>query len=307
MILLHAWPLERRPWLRPLQLAGLHACTNAELSAASQSRHGTLPVLQVVQLGRDYDTLSVDLTAQVHERHPSSAKCTMPSPHAHRHLRHVTGISALRQYHDGQQEQQGSAGAASSDAVSVSTGSTDRSEQAAAPSATSSGKPSGGRLRVQVRAEAITSGVVPQPGQAPAADSRIPSLDIRVEGQRLHAPVIERLIELPMDIDTGRVGAVAGRAPQRCPARHPAAVMTCDCALLKIQPFMGNVCSAIDACSGDQLACPSAGLSEGAMLTMRLSYLQADGELRIYSHDAASWHFPEFYGRVNVRSAWPVL
>ena len=29
--------------------------------------------------------------------------------------------------------------------------------------------------------------------------------------------------------------------------------------------------------------------------------LQADGELRIYSHDADSWHFPEFYGRVNVR------
>jgi hypothetical protein len=54
-----------------------------------------------------------------------------------------------------------------------------------------------------------------------------------VEGRGLHAPIIERLIELPMDISAGR----------------------------------------------------------------------ADGELRICSHDAASWHFPEFYGRVAVRCA----
>lgn len=29
--------------------------------------------------------------------------------------------------------------------------------------------------------------------------------------------------------------------------------------------------------------------------------MQATGELRLSCADAASWHFPEFYGRVSVR------
>lgn len=79
----------------------------------------------------------------------------------------------------------------------------------------------------------MTSGVIPEPGEASQPGVPVPSLDIRVEGNNLHAPLIERLIELPMDIAAGR----------------------------------------------------------------------ATGELTIRSHDPASWHFPEFHGRVAVREA----
>ena len=67
-----------------------HACLPCVLTWLTLSG---LP--QSVRLGACYDKLSVDLTARPHERHPSSAKCTMPSPHAHRHLRHVTGTAAM--------------------------------------------------------------------------------------------------------------------------------------------------------------------------------------------------------------------
>jgi hypothetical protein len=34
-------------------------------------------------------------------------------------------------------------------------------------------------------------------------------LDVSVRGRQLHAPLIERLLELPMDIHSGRVGRCA--------------------------------------------------------------------------------------------------
>lgn len=151
-----------------------------------------------------------------HERQPSSAKCTMPSPHAHRHLRNATGIAAMRTYgHVGSAAVSGS-GPEEAAETSSSTTST---------AAAFSGRPTGGKLRVRLDASGITSGAVPPvetqglavatssvQGEAvqPAATTQtVPILDIRVEGRALHAPLIERLIELPMDINDGRV-SVAG-------------------------------------------------------------------------------------------------
>jgi hypothetical protein len=174
----------------------------------------TATPLQSVRLGSGYDTLRVDLSASPHERHPSSNKCTMLSPHAHRHLRHVTGIAALRAQ-DQQHEVQ----------------STKRAADSSVPALESAfrGRPAGGRVHVRVEASGVVSGVVPPPPgpqalpakggsgscaqdtapQDTAPSSNVPRLDIVVEGRGLHAPIIERLIELPMDISAGRVGHAA--------------------------------------------------------------------------------------------------
>lgn len=169
-----------------------------------------------MRLGKGYDQLWVDLSASPHERHPSSAKCTMPSPHAHRHLRHVTGLAASSAY------QHSMAAAAAGDAAAVEAaaaaaeGRTSRPACAAAEegltaAAAYAQQPTGGRVRIQVEAAGIVSGSVPPPGAAPAPGMRVPTLDIRIRGQDLHAPILERLIELPMDIDAGRVGGWVGK------------------------------------------------------------------------------------------------
>jgi hypothetical protein len=213
----------------------------------------------------------LDITAQPQERHPSAAKCTMPSPHAHRHLRHVTGLAALRE-HELQEESAAAGGG--------------QQQAAAAPGTADSppfaGRPSGGRVRVLVEARGIASGEVPPPGQPTPPGGKVPSLDITVEGRDLHAPLIERLVELPMDINAGRVSR---------------------CGCFGTEPTVW-----IGSCMGTYLV---AGVEEWDMAYLcpgkcsdhlpARCCLQANGELRIYSHDADSWHFPEFYGRVNVR------
>jgi hypothetical protein len=234
------------------------------------------PVPQTMRLGPAYDTLSVDISAAPHERHPSALRCTMPSPHAHRHLRHVTGAAAMRAY-DQQQQQPASPSTAEEGADASS------SMPPAGPAF--SGRPTGGRVRIRVEASGLAEGAVPPAPAGPSlADGQsheqaagtasvpVPSLDIRVEGRRLHAPIIERLIELPMDISAGRASGAA-------------------------------------ACPGNMSLCrrrrPSLSHSMIVHFPLRspLCAVQADGELRICSHDAASWHFPEFHGRVNVRLA----
>lgn len=216
-----------------------------------------------MHLGSGYDTLRVNLSASPRERHPSSIKCTMPSPHSHRHLRHVTGVSALRvQDQQAEHEVQGA--------------------KEALESVFSEG-PTGGRVHVKVEASNVVRGTVPPPpgsqappegrpaacAQAAAPEPHVPRLDILVEGRGLHAPIIERLIELPMDISAGRVRA--------CPA------LAWACSVPMRLSLLGAV-----------------GCQAAPNPTQPRSK-QADGELRICSHDAASWHFPEFYGRVAVR------
>lgn len=265
--------------------------------------HAASPALpslapQSVRLGKGYDRLWVDLSASPHERHPSSAKCTMPSPHAHRHLRHVTGLAASSAY------QQNVAAAAAGDAAAAEAaaaaceGRADHAAGAAAAegltaAAAYARQPTGGRVRIQVEAAGIVSGTVPPPGTTPAPGARVPALDIRIRGQDLHAPILERLIELPMDIDAGRVrGWGSGKAGQP----HCVQVVQILHSSAADSAFIGCVNS------------PAAAgwLHEGALCSSlpapsAPTYLQVDGELRIYSHDADSWHFPEFYGRVNVR------
>lgn len=119
----------------------------------------------------------------------------MPSPHANRHLRHVTGLAALREH----ELQQTAAQCNGQQQVIASTVTTDDAF---------AGKPGGGRVRVLVAARGITSGEVPPPGEPTQPGVKVPTLDITVEGRDLHAPLIERLVELPMDISAGRVSCL---------------------------------------------------------------------------------------------------
>lgn len=175
----------------------------------------TVPLLQRVRLGARYDTLRVEVEATPYERHPSSARCTMPSPHAHRHLRHVTGAAAARAYQQllaaaaaGDEDAAAAAAAAAAGWDLPPTLAEAQAEMSTLTAAEAySGGPTGGRVEVVVDATGVTSGAVPGPGEAPAPGVRIPTLDVSIRGTNLHAPLIERLIELPMDISAGRVRA----------------------------------------------------------------------------------------------------
>ena len=211
-----------------LQGATLHAHIHGEQRPRTFEN-----VSAVVNLGRNYSTLALDIHALPRQRHPSEKKNTMPSPHANRNLRHVTGVAALAAYNQGQPA------------------------DAAAAAAASAAEPDGGKLRVRVRATDL---------QADTSKGLWPQLLISVAGQTLHAPLIERIVELPMDIHAGRVGGRVG------------AVL--------LLPLGGK------AASRTSLWCSDSSRA-----------MQANGELHIRSHDAASWRYPEFTGRVEVRGA----
>ena len=153
--------------------------------------------LQTALLGKDYDSLDITITADPHERDPASVKCTMPNPHGHRHLRHVTGRAAIRSHERVLSEPAGVAPSASSARTSI--------------------KPSGGRLRVHIQAAGIATYSVPP--EVPGG--RTPTMTVTVAGQDLHAPLVERILELPMDIHEGRVRCLARAA--RSPLPHSAA------------------------------------------------------------------------------------
>jgi len=116
----------------------------------------------------------------------------MLHPSAHRHLRQYTGLAAL----DALKASQEAAEVPAEPAV------TDTAE-ATIPSPASEqkprGRPTGGHLRVTVSATGVVENDLDQGGP------RVPDLSICVQGKNLHAPLIERIIELPMDIDAGRV------------------------------------------------------------------------------------------------------
>jgi hypothetical protein len=159
-----------------------------------------------MRLGPNYDTIAVDISATPQARDPASCKLTFLHANANRNLRHVTGLAA---------QQALLAGESSTEAPG------------AGPSAAPAAKQSGGHVRVQIDVTGI-AGCDFVPGAA-----RWPTMSIAVTGRDLHAPLVERLVELPMDIDEGR----------------------------------------------------------------------ANGQLVIRSHDAATWHYPEFHGRVAVRGS----
>lgn len=132
--------------------------------------------LQTVRFGPGYDALDVDIHADPHERDPASLKCTMLHPHAHRHLRDVTGRSASQ--------------AGGDDAASAPTTRDSANLGSHAPT--------GGHVQVLVRATGVVE------NDLGAGGPRMPSLEIIVRGRDLHAPLVERIIELPMDISAGR-------------------------------------------------------------------------------------------------------
>jgi hypothetical protein len=144
--------------------------------------------VQSVRLGKDYDSLDVVVTATPHTRDPASFKCSMPGEFSHRHLRHVTGLRAQR-------------AAASFPPDTSATSSTrveaaDGAGGAAARSPTLT--PQGGKVHVMVRASGVVNNDLVTQGP------RFPNLYVSVKGSDLHAPLIERIVELPMDITAGR-------------------------------------------------------------------------------------------------------
>ena len=186
-------------------------------------------------MGANYDSLAVDINALPHTRSPDSLKCTMLHPHAHRHLRDWTGMAALQ----AQEELEQVAAAAAADAAvveqlddvpkegGVQTTTSTPLESNKKEMKNSGTSPDGGKVRVLVNVTGIAGNELASGG------TRVPEMTISVQGQNLHAPLVERIFELPMDINDGR----------------------------------------------------------------------ANGEFIIKMHDFATWHIPEYHGRVAVRGA----
>lgn len=182
-----------------------------------------------LSLGKDYDSLYLNITAQPRERDPASAVCTMPSPYAHRHLRDLVGVTEA--VFDGERFQPDHSKTLETAAAPRSAKDTGITPSSSAPLQHQQQLSYGGQLRVEVFANQISKGAPPR--GSTDADGPWTDLAIKITGKDLHTPLIERLIELPMDIYQGRV----------------------------------------------------------------------NGTLTIKSKDTASWHFPEFYGRLAVKDA----
>jgi hypothetical protein len=147
-------------------------------------------VRAVMRLGRSYDSLAVEIAAKPRARHPASSKVTMLNPRANRHLRAVTGAAAAARR---------AAGLPPADALALPRGAAYAADQPA--------DADGGDLRIRIAASGLLDGGARAPGGAPRAfldREALPLLEIAVAGRRLHAPLVERLVELPMDVDAGR-------------------------------------------------------------------------------------------------------
>ena len=137
-------------------------------------------VSAVVDLGRNYDTLALDIRRAPppapplgeEKHHALPPRQPQPAP---RHR-----VAAMAAFNQEEQHADTAAAAAAAD---------------------SAAEPDGGKLRVLVRASGM---------QADTSKGLWPQLLISVAGQDLHAPLIERIVKLPMDIHAGRVGGSAG-------------------------------------------------------------------------------------------------
>ena len=166
-----------------------------------------------VSLGSGYDTLNIEIDASPRERDVLSQKCTMLHPHAHRHLRDYTGLTALRALaaaEGGSGDGRGDVGAhhtedvsedssaSSSSSSSSSQGSGGVRGRTSTTTTTNTKQNSGGHVRVTVNAAGLADNDLAIGGP------RFPEMTIAVHGKNLHAPLVERIFELPMDIDAGR-------------------------------------------------------------------------------------------------------
>jgi len=155
--------------------------------------------LQRLVLGPGYDSLKLDISAAPLERDPASVKCTMPHADSHRHLRDYTGLAALRSFGQGNEATDANITNSSDQVIEEQDSMVIDSATTTVMCKGSRTVPSGGRVRVIVSAAGIIENELAQGG------ARVPDLRISVQGQNLHAPLIERIIELPMDINSGRV------------------------------------------------------------------------------------------------------
>ncbi|KAK9804274.1 hypothetical protein WJX72_004315 [[Myrmecia] bisecta] len=166
-----------------------------------------------LDLGRDYHDLALKISVRAYERDAASARCTMPGS-GNRHLRPqpsapiVTSLTSAPTV-------------ATSNSAHVAAWQRAVGPGGAAPvwRAGPASLPTGGCLDVHVTARGMG-----YPGRQ--ADTRI-----AIQARDLHAPLVERILEIPMDIYDGRL----------------------------------------------------------------------DGRLELHCHDAATWHFPSFSGRVVCR------
>ncbi|CAL8466123.1 g5659 [Coccomyxa elongata] len=229
-----------------LRGADLHATLTGE----SIPRHVQNIDLKL-RFGRDYRSLTLDLTGVAHERDSASDKCTMINPLGQRHLRDVPSAPIVRSFSEVPQvaaaTNQGPAACADRSTTgpeksfSFSTGTRPsqweeqlqdlakermggvdgaRSRSEADPdspygadititepaqkkkkswlagigkSGPAAAKATGGRLRLRLNVKDLGD------------PERLADLDLMIWGDNLHAPLIERIVELPMDIYGGRV------------------------------------------------------------------------------------------------------
>lgn len=180
----------------------LAACHCQQQAPPKQHRAPCTPAApaawQSMRLGARYDTLSAELTTTAQTRDPASRKCTMPSPHANHNLRHVTGLTAQ---HAQQQAQQQAQEAAEAGLAAASSPPAAAAEAISTAPAAVRPAPAGGTLRVSLQLSGLSKGWCASEGIAP-------EMTITLGGQALHAPLIERTIELPMDIHEGRVSGL---------------------------------------------------------------------------------------------------
>jgi len=202
-----------------------HARINATVAGETQPRVFDVSDT-LVQLGRGYHTVDASLTALAHERDPAADKCTMISETFQRHVRRNAGRQApiVKLPTPGQADG-------------------NRVGSLTAASMSPNGKPTGGRLRIKLGIRhLLTPGATPDLRvrrdmktcalqlvcAVPASSRRVPEdscmsqtavqdnsddsdalgacfPQLDVVGSNIHAPLVERLIELPMDISGGRL------------------------------------------------------------------------------------------------------
>lgn len=122
-----------------------------------------------VKLGKNYHSVQVEATAKAFERDPSQAKCTMVHPAAKRNLRKD---------------------APSAPPCESQVPSAEVLEACLGPVATT---PRGGELYLKVNGKDI------------GIEGRAGDLSVTIGGSRISAPLIDRLLEIPMDISDGVV------------------------------------------------------------------------------------------------------
>lgn len=123
--------------------------------------------MQKSKFSKDYNDLRIDIEAEPDSRSPETFKCTMKNPAAPKHLREYLGSEKY-----------------------ANLGKINENDEI---------EHTGGKISVHVKAKDVTYNDFAQQGPL------FPSMQIVIKGDNLHAPLIERVVELPLDIQDGRL------------------------------------------------------------------------------------------------------